>query len=197
MMTRLLAAAAVAVAALAVPATADHVTAECRFLSVSDAELTGGAWEGVMYGTVTAPGEDAVTVRCEIRVNGAAVTGTPTGGPTPSVAVTAGEIRYESTLSDEVEACAVHTTGHGTGTSCRPATSTTIPPCQALGSCDVVTIALETLRDVEVEEIDPRVCPMLAAHRPGAPPYVGTDAEGDVYVLGALWWDCPPYRPGS
>ena len=196
-MMRLLAATAVAAVALAVPATASHVTASCGFHSVSDADLTGGAWEGVMYGTIAAPGEDAVTIRCEIRVNGVAVTGTPTGGPTPGVAVTAGEIRYEATDVDSIESCAVYTTGHGTGTSCRRATTITIPPCQTLGDCDVVAIALETLSDIQVEEVDPKVCPMLAEHRPSAPPYVETDSEGDVYVLGELFWDCPPYRSGN
>ena len=197
MMMRTLVAAAVTVAALAVPAGADQVDAECGFLAVSDTDVSGDAWEGVMYGAVTAPGEDAVTIRCEIRVNGVPVTATPTGGPAPGAAVTAGEIRYEASDVDSVESCAVYTTGHGAGTSCRPTTTTTIPPCQALGSCDVVGYVLVTLNDTLVEEVDPRVCPVLAEHRPSAPPYVVTDAEGDVYVLGELWWDCPPYQWGG
>lgn len=193
-MMRLLAATAVAVAALAVPATASHVTADCGFAAVSDA---ANAFHGVMYGTITAPGEDAVTIRCEIRVNGVLATATPTGGPTPGVAVTAGEIRYESRSTDTVEACTVYTTGHGTETSCQRSMTLTIPPCQAIGDCDVVAILFATVSDTMVEEVDPKVCPMLAAHRPSAPPYVETDWDGDVYVLGELFWDCPPYRSGS
>ena len=46
-------------------------------------------------------------------------------------------------------------------------------------------------------QVDPAVCPVLQGLAPQTSP--GDDVyitpEGDVYVLGVLAWDCPPYEP--
>ena len=43
------------------------------------------------------------------------------------------------------------------------------------------------------EPVDPIVCPILASTSPGVPGVVDVTAEGDVYVLGDAFWNCPPY----
>ena len=40
---------------------------------------------------------------------------------------------------------------------------------------------------------DLMVCPVLAAFA-GSYGEVTINAQGDVYVLGSLFWDCPPYE---
>ena len=40
---------------------------------------------------------------------------------------------------------------------------------------------------------EPVVCSLLIQLRPGVPGVVDVTYEGDVYVLGEFFWDCPPY----
>jgi hypothetical protein len=53
-------------------------------------------------------------------------------------------------------------------------------------TCDVTEV-LDSLAAA-----DAVVCPVLAA-LPGVPGVVEVRPDGDVYVLGELFWDCPPY----
>lgn len=40
---------------------------------------------------------------------------------------------------------------------------------------------------------DELLCPVYASATPGVPGVVDITPEGDVYVAGTLFWDCPPY----
>ena len=42
--------------------------------------------------------------------------------------------------------------------------------------------------------LDPVVCPALSTIRPRLLPVLDTQPDGDLYVLGQLTWDCPPYQ---
>jgi hypothetical protein len=58
--------------------------------------------------------------------------------------------------------------------------------CLVLGlDCDVVppTVSL----------VDSVVCPVFVAASPGVPGVVDIHPDGDVYLGGELWYDCPPY----
>lgn len=48
--------------------------------------------------------------------------------------------------------------------------------------------------DPFVTVVDPIVCPVFASLAPGVPGVVDIEAEGDVALLGAPFWDCPPYH---
>jgi hypothetical protein len=58
---------------------------------------------------------------------------------------------------------------------------------------DVIDDLWNLLTEIEVEYVDPLVCPVLAALSPGVPGTLDIDPEGDIYVLGQPQWDCPPY----
>ena len=42
-------------------------------------------------------------------------------------------------------------------------------------------------------EADEEGCPLFASLAPGVPGVVDVTPEGDVYVAGEFFWDCPPY----
>ena len=182
MRTLALAGLAAGLVALHAPAaSADHVDANCQFNAVSQATLTGAdQWEGVAEGWAVAK-HDTVTVRCVVYVNGVATASTAPEGPTPVVAVTAGRVSYTARITDLVQLCPVVTTSHGEQRLCGYG-GEQVPPQE------IVDLLIWTFGHV-----DRAGCAVLAALSPGTPP-VTIDPEGDVYVDGELWWDCPPYE---
>ena len=44
--------------------------------------------------------------------------------------------------------------------------------------------------------LDPLLCSVLVQLTPGVPGLVDVNDEGDVYLFGVLFWDCPPYEEG-
>jgi len=120
--TPLVLAASAAALALAAPAHADHTTQECGFQSFQQGNVTNDRYTGEAEGHIVgAPGE-AVSIACEIRVNGVAVDATSRGTGT-TAAVTVGVIRYFADDDDTVDICALVTHAHGSGEFCQSATN--------------------------------------------------------------------------
>ena len=172
-------------------ASADHVNAQCRFNAIQQDTLTApDRFEGHAQGWALAY-EDTVTVRCVIVVNGVEAASTAPGTPTETVAVTAGRISYTARDIDVVHLCPVVTTRHGEEWRCWYSPPPPPPPLLEW-LLDAAYDTYDTVNDLVIEHVDPRVCPALADLSPGTPP-VFIDAEGDVYVNGEPVWDCPPY----
>lgn len=192
-MLRTSAAALVAAAALSVPAHADppkdtQFVGDCRFRTVMLAAT--GSYDGTVDAVVAAvaqkPEHNPVALtalRCLVRVNGTtvfAVSGTTTG---PVGVVPPAPVSFVAADSDYVlfcmEATAVDAHGQRTDLVCGPDGDPGFPPLEPL-----------------VESyVDPAVCPVLASLAPTqVQNHLRIDEQGDVYLAGELWWDCPPYQ---
>ena len=184
----LLAALAVGSMALGAPAAQASHTYEggCGFDSVTDPSgqvAQPDVFTGVMYAAVVAtnpPGAD-VHVRCEIRVNNLVKDSFEASGP--GVAVGADEAQFLATDADVVTMCDVVTIGGHTSTVCGQADRFQIPPQEVIDLIDMLFIDI----------IDPAICPVLAGLAPGVPGVVDINTQGDVFVLGDGFFDCPPY----
>jgi hypothetical protein len=124
----LLLAAAAAGLAFATPAHASHAVYDCWFDSVAQQSLTNDRYTGAAGGYVVgAPGE-AVSIACEIRVNGVTVDGTSRASGS-TVAATSSPVRFSAADTDYVEICALVTHSHGSEETCYPSMGpTTTPP---------------------------------------------------------------------
>lgn len=182
--------AAGSLAMTAPPASADDPTFGCGYRAVSQDDLTGWyVFEGVAYGHVAHQDGGQVTIRCYVKVNGVDVTTTPTGAGA-AVAGTAGRISYQAYDTDVAQLCAEATTAHGTSTKCY-SHPVFIPPYH-----DPIPGVLEFvygLLDEIYRHVDPAVCQVLAAQAGDHGPVTIND-QGDVFLAGDLWWDCPPYE---
>ena len=187
-------------------AHAEHEQFDCGFNTIAQETATGGqdTFTGAAYGYVVgAPGE-AVTVRCYVAVNGTEVGSTPTGSGT-TAAGTAGQVTYTATDQDDVDLCIEYSTAsEGTVNTCFETTTTTFPP-QAVTDLlislaeqvdAVLAQVFDTLSDLEVQFVDPVLCPIfvtLGGVIPDVPGVLEINGQGDVFLLGDPFWDCPPY----
>jgi hypothetical protein len=148
------------------------------------------------YAVVSAPSGVPVpaTVGCSIRIDGypeAAISGSGLG-----VVVAHDTVYLYGPDASFVELCTtVEFTGAGDTTPpyerCLPVTSTQIPPQGVLDAVDGVFDTLDQLV-AQTAVLDPVLCPLFPRGTvvPGG---FEVTAEGDVYVGGELFWDCPPY----
>lgn len=173
-------------------------SADCR-ITPPTREGTGSAGffeDLTAYAAVSAPSGApvAATVGCYFKIDGspdAAISGSGLG------VVVAHDTVYVSRLADSwFELCTtVEFTGPGDTTppyeSCVPVTTTRIPPREVVDAIDGAVGALDPLV-AQTAVLDPVLCPLFprGSVLPGG--FEVTD-EGDVYVLGSLFWDCPPY----
>lgn len=180
----LLVAAATSALALNTPvAHADPATGDCGFESVQQTDTTGQNYEGVAYGYAVHADGGEVTVRCYVTVNGSEEDSTDPGSGT-GVATSAGRVQFAATDTDNVQLCA-EVTAHGeTTTNCGDSTNTQIPPQEVIDLINSILVL-----------VDPTICQALAAVAGNYGPIV-IDGEGDVYLNGVLWYDCPPYVIG-
>ena len=202
---------ALAVSALALnapAASAGHATVSCRFNAVSQATATGqDTWEGAAEGYIVGNTGEAVSIRCVVKVNGAVRAATSWGSGT-TVATTADRVTYVRTLTEVTQLCAQYVTAHGPGETCFATTTTTIPPAEFWDAVDLVweTVfgaldpVFDEITEIEKTYIDPTACEELKKHAgtyggPPPAPVIVITAEGDVYIDGDLFWDCPPYEP--
>lgn len=170
----------------------------CDFRAVQQEDVTGQNYEGVfaalavLYSPDVAANPVAGTITCSISVNGAIAASTAASGT--AVLATAGRATYAASDTDVVELCETVTYRDGTGTTaCSAVTKDAGPPQEVWDALDA---AYETGRQI-VESLvkgvaDPTVCPVLAGLS-GEYGAVTVNPEGDVYVVGDVLWDCPPY----
>jgi hypothetical protein len=57
---------------------------------------------------------------------------------------------------------------------------------------DLIDTILDLLTTVEKDVIDPAVCPVLATLAGSYGP-ITINAQGDIFINGEAFWDCPPY----
>lgn len=192
-----------AVAAVAPPAnaTGERIIGGCDYDTVSNADLTGDTWVGVIDDrSVTTHGPNVdigAVVTCKIQVNGVDAPGTTFSYTGYGVQAGADPVSFTATDTDEVRECqrVVYQDGADTGWSCPLPINLVIPPGEFP---QVITMALEAINGVAVYDVDPNLCPVLAAH-PGTYGPVTISADGDVDapdpldLLDGPLWDCPPY----
>jgi hypothetical protein len=160
------------------------------------------------YDTTPDPGDGPVgaTSTCDLYVNTTIVDSvSATGAPVQANAKATSYVKHDS---DVVKLCLTVDYADDTETVvvCAEVTTVRIPPQivsdtlvgvidTVFGILDPVFTAIDDLLGgIERDQIDPRVCPVLAAHAGSVGP-VTIDGQGDVYIDGELFWDCPPYVP--
>jgi hypothetical protein len=175
------------------------VTGDCSFVAASDPtpdDLLGGpdTYTGLVDAHVLVYSDDpaanpvSATVTCELLVN--AVPQYRTSGSGTGLVVVADVLTYEAEDGDVVTLCTVvDYAGGGHDVRCGGASSEPIVPEPVVDSLNHVLDDVLSL----TQAADPLVCPVLAG-LPGDYGEVAVDEEGDVFVLGVLFWDCPPYE---
>ena len=178
----------------------------CGFTSVTDPnpeapdETQTGYLHGgpiAQNGTLTCTIKVGVDNHAGAYVNGASASATGTSGATilpPTI------ISYVSPSRVPVYACDKFVDAGGTAYywdgDLNVWTTNSGVKCELAISGGTDDPALDPVNDL-VELLDTVICiPLAALHAvlndPAAPVYVA--ADGDVYLLGDLFWDCPPYE---
>lgn len=115
-------------------AAPDHVKYDCRLVNFAQQTLTGSQeiFTGVAVGYVASehPG-DAVSIRCYVTVNGYVVHATTPNGTGTDAAVTAGQITYSASDTDDVDLCAEWTAGTQWSFECFSTLLIHVPPDEA------------------------------------------------------------------
>ncbi len=181
--------------ALAAPNDSKSV-GHCGFDTLNQQNVSETAWTGVLYaavGVFSYAHGNVVTARvtCEIRVNG--VPQVSASGAGAGLVAFAAPVTYEADVTDVVSLCTiVDYTSDPTPTSvaCPEATTTRLPPQETI---DLLSYVLGWVNGAVVGYVDPAACAAFQALAPGHGP-VSITPEGDVYVGGEYFWDCPPYE---
>ena len=177
-------------AAPAASAHPDHdYRGRCGFAAVAEPGGDGPEtrWTGYADVVVVAtnatgdPAPDAlVSVRCVLVVDDVE-RATVLAASGTAVAAGATTLVYEAALDATVNLCTAVTVGGEEHVHCPPVGS---------GSMEE---GLQNLIDDVFELADDTICPALVAAAPGVPGVVDIEADGDTYVAGEWFWDCPPY----
>ena len=193
-MRALLAATAVAGSLLvAVPAQAHpnyHYEGGC-FLHVTK-RLLSSRWEGVGGSYVTAtdaagvPAAVWIAVECRLYRNAVYQF---TFGEASGLghAGTVEQVEFEADDNDVITICDVVTVGGEAHTRCGNARTTNHVPQPVDDLVDAALVFADTATCIVLKELAPFVPPGVVEITP----------EGDVYVAGELFWDCPPYYSGG
>jgi len=170
-------------------AQAEHATLDCnpktfyRVIGVTGPDVYTAFVHGYILSST--PGE-FVSIRCYVRVDGSEVASTPRGSGV-NQATTAGQVTFTASDTQDIDLCAEWTAGSESGEVCWETTSTHIPPREVY---DVIS-------QIMMDVIDPIVCPLLITVGEivlDVPGVVEINSEGDVFLLGEPFWDCPPYE---
>ena len=178
-------------------AVAAHDGASCRFSSFGDDTVTGpNHWAGITYGYATgAPGE-TVKVECVIRVDGSVATSSGIGEGS-GAAVVVSPIEFDAAPYSSVQLCTrAFTTAHGWREDCYTGW---MPEwigdlrwrLQELAAY-LEDYAVDLANELVILYVDPALSDALDDH-PGTYGPVTINADGDVFVNGEWYWDCPPY----
>jgi len=137
------------------------------------------------------------TVSCKIEVNGVDAPGTTFSYLGYGEQAGADQLSFEAGDTDTVQMCqrTVYADNTDSGWNCPGAHNLILPPQEFVDTINFVT---DVIDNVYFWDIDPRACPILAAH-PGTYGPITVNADGDVYVADPLDLvlgpveDCPPY----
>jgi hypothetical protein len=196
----LMASLAVGAMALNAPvAHADDPTYGCSFNSVRQADVTVQNYEGAIWGYVVDTDASSVSIRCYITVNGTPVASTTPGNGTVA-AHTEGRATFQAADTDSVKLWSEATVTHGTTTQTftksADSTHTQVPPQEVIDILDGIFATLDgILIPLEEQYVDPTLCTVLSALPAGDYGPITIGEDGDISLLGDLFWDCPPYVP--
>ena len=184
------------VAAAATPAQAHptyHYRGGCGFFTVSDGtDSPQTKWDGEIQAVVVAT--DAVTgapapvridVDCELRINGATPGTVVFSASGTGVAANAGQFSFHADPDDIVTMCDNVTVGGEFHKECADATTTPVTP-------DTMPDPFEEVGYI----IDQASCSTFASMSGGPadqPPAFDIRSDGDIYIAGEWFWDCPEY----
>jgi hypothetical protein len=176
-----------------------HYLGGCVLAVADDTEpygLLGGrsVWTGVAAVAVVATRDDGITpaptapisATCDLYVNGTPQGTIATAPQADGVTAGANPTTFTANRGDWVEVC---TTVHVNGEyhqSCATATETQVVPQPVLD-----------LLDAALGPLDPIICTTFYPLAPGIPGVVDVSPSGDVSILGAEMYDCPPYAGGT
>jgi hypothetical protein len=188
----------------------DAISGGCSFNTDANQTATqgqnNGAIEVTAFMQTSAKTPDAgASVDCKIQVNGVDAPGTEIDVAANAVGLVQGQAQISfddqgGTLPSAL--CEKDNWGDGdtSGWVCQGSTEIQIPPQQVIDALDGL---FATLDQLEIDNVDPVVCPVLktigAAIGGGVPGVLEIRADGDVYVADPLAlglnpvWDCPPY----
>jgi hypothetical protein len=192
------------------------VDAGCSFTTATDPnpEAPANTQSGYLYGgPITQNG----TLKCTIKAGVNTHTGTTAPGQSASLSgtgtagvtvVAPGIVSYVSPPETDVYVCdqftdSANVTYYWDGDNNVWTTSSAVNCELAIGAgtddpiFDPVFDLLDTidalLQSVEKDVIDPLVCPVLATLQGDYAGLVTINAQGDVFIAGTPFWDCPPY----
>ena len=201
-------------AAFAAPVTAHAAVSDpfgsgCQFTGTEDPTAETGTVTGVLSGGPLIlvnddnSGVGSGTLTCRLQVNEPTHTGTGpavSGHGTGVVSAGPSEASFTASETDNVYLC-MEFTDDSTGVTYywddSTGTWTTDPdgPCGLAGIVFGVVHCLVPPYWCGVTRlVDPAICATLAGLSPGVPP-VYIDWDGDVWINGVKWFDCPPYFP--
>ncbi|MDQ1700075.1 MAG: hypothetical protein QOG34_1938 [Frankiaceae bacterium] len=137
------------------------------------------------------------TVSCKIEVNGVDAPGTTFSYLGYGEQAGADRVSFEADDGDVIQPCqrTVYADNTDTGWSCATAHNLILPPQELRDTLDFVSGIVD---NVFVWDVDPRLCPVLAAHAGTYGP-ITIHPDGDVYIADPLnlalnpAQDCPPY----
>lgn len=187
---------AVAFAALALPLPAEARVPDPGTTYVTASDSGGCRLDGTLEGAATldayVTGVIVTTVQpdsawCALRVDGTDIRTYAAAIDGPIATVNAHDRVPGVSEDDVIQICTVLQYGPTPVESCSGvASSLQVPPQEVVDLLDTLLAGF----------VDPLLCPVL---RTVAPVVVNTllvvDTQGDVYVNGALFYDCPPYTP--
>jgi len=198
-------AAALAITAIGAPpagaATGDTTWGGCYFST--SAPLGSTTNTGVIGDRSVTRDADGLptgaTVSCKIQVGGVDAPGTTFSYSGYGEQAGVDPISFEAQLDERVVKCqrTVYADGTDTGWNCEIEVGDPNLPPQAV--IDALNLILGIYDGVFVWDVDPRVCPVLAA-RPGTYGPVTVAADGDIDITDPLGlglnavYDCPPYQ---
>ena len=196
-----------------------HYVGGCGFVTLSDGtESSQTKWDGEFHAAVIATTHPnnvpdptvEITIECELRVNGASRGIIPGGSATGTgVAGTGGQFSFHAHPDDIVTMCDLVTVNGEFHKDCGDATTTPIVPEQVQDLLDehVWPTVDPTIGEIDetLVELDATICTsiILALNNTAVDDGVIIDirSDGDIYILGEWFWDCPQYGesgpPGS
>ena len=203
-MRRLLLAGLAATGVIATTPTAQahnffHYYGTCGFFTISDGtDSPQTKWDGEIHAAAVAtsrftglPALVPIEIDCELRINGA-VPGTPVfhaSIPGIGVAAGTGQFSFNADPDDIVTMCHIVTVdGEGAMNGHKDC-----------GGATTIPIVPEPIQDATEQAeriVDQAICGTIASMSGGPadqPPTFDMRSDGDIYIDGAWFWDCPPY----
>jgi hypothetical protein len=177
----------------------------CAFTTINDTTPDGqlggqNTWNGEVDVLVIAtdaadtPAALPISAECELFINGVSqgIVATATQ-PGVGFAVGGGTIQFTAETTDVVTLCDNVVVDGEPHVGCGDAVFTPIVPQPVI---DLLDQLFALLTELEILLVDPIVCPihlLMFQVGFGVPGVFDVNEQGDVFLFGDPFWDCPPY----